>query len=121
MKIPKRKISKNWKKILELRSTIIEKKILLEWFKGRFDQAEEKKSVNLKIGHWKLSGLRTERYKIEEKSTETKEPMGHYKWINVNVHIVVAPEEDKGKGRENIWRNKGRKVLKFDEKHEINF
>lgn len=38
-----------------------------EVFKGRFEQAKKKESVNLKTGQWKLSSLRKERKKFKEK------------------------------------------------------
>lgn len=54
-------------KITILKSTITKLKVLLEVFKGRLEQEEER--INIKIGEQKLTGTGIESKKIKEKLT----------------------------------------------------
>ena len=76
---------------------------LIENFNNKFNQAEEKKSVNLKTGYLKLSSQRN-----KKKKKENSEESLHELWDTIkrnNLHITGAPErEERKKGAERFFK-----------------
>ena len=77
---------------------------------------QKKESANSKIGHinYQVGGM--ERKQIDQKRTETKGSVGHHQ--ETNICTVRSQKENWEKDRENIWRNNGWKLAKFDERQE---
>lgn len=71
--------------------------------------SEQKKgSVNMKVEPLKLSSLKSERKKIEEKWPQPNGCMGEHKSRPVVCIMRVSEGEDSERNRKNIWGNNGR-------------
>lgn len=98
----KKKLYKNQKQILELKSTVTEVKISLSTFNWRFDQAEDRMS--------KLKGCSGEISKRSPKKRWMqlrKETLNAYCYL-IKWTSIYLPGEAGEKKERSVWRNKGK-------------
>lgn len=106
----------NQKEIHELKITITGMKTLLEWFKGRFEEVEER-THKLEDKTMAIIKSKDQKEKKLKKSEQSLRDLWDTNRLS-NICIGGVPEREE---RENIWRNNTWKLFKFDERHDYKY